>query len=86
MRETWTTPTRPRKKFTDASLFCDEPHSCRWEGKWGNDIHDIPRLNDQAPAGPDQTCACEGDVLGEGELFGGPVEVGDAGKDEAPLL
>jgi len=55
-------------------------------GKWGNDIHDIPRFNDQAPAGPDQTCACEGDVLGEGELFGGPVEVGDAGKDEAPLL
>ena len=55
-------------------------------GKWGNDIHDIPRLNDQAPAGPDQTCACEGDVLCEGELFGGPVEVGDAGKDEAPLL
>jgi hypothetical protein len=55
-------------------------------GKWRNDIHNISRLNNQAPAGPDQTCACEGDVLCEGELFGGPVEVRDAGEDEAPLL
>ncbi len=48
-------------------------------------VHDIPRLNDQAPAGPDQACACQSHVLCEGELFGGAVEVGDAGEDEAPL-
>jgi hypothetical protein len=49
------------------------------------EIHNIPRLNDQAPAGPDETCACQGHVLCEGELFGGAVEVGDASEDEAPL-
>jgi len=49
-------------------------------------IHDISRLDDQAPTSPDQTCGSQGDVLCEGELFGRAVEVGDAGKDEAPLL
>ena len=78
MRETWTTPTRPRKKFTDASLLCAlaPPNQTRgmidlmnglgvkmgelegkgereWEG-----AHDVSRLDDQAPASPDQPCAC----------------------------
>jgi hypothetical protein len=50
------------------------------------EVHDVSRLDDQAPAGPDQACTCEGDVLCEGELFGGAVKVRDASEDEAPLL
>jgi len=47
--------------------------------------HNVSRFDDQAPAGPDQTCGCQGGVLCEGELFGGTVEVGDASEDETPL-
>jgi hypothetical protein len=50
------------------------------------DIQDITRFNNQAPTSPDHACGCEGHVLGEGELFGGAVEVGDSGYDEAPLF
>lgn len=41
--------------------------------------------DDEAPAGPDGTCAHEGKVLGEGEGFGGAGEVGGAGEDHAPF-
>lgn len=47
--------------------------------------HNVSRLDDQAPASPDQACAGQGDVLCEGELFSGAVEIGDAGEDECPL-
>jgi hypothetical protein len=43
-------------------------------------------LDDEAPAGPDDTRAGEGEVLGEGELLGGTGEVGDTGEDKTPLL
>lgn len=55
------------------------------EGREGEGVHDISWLNDQAPTSPDQACASEGDVLGEGELFSGAVEVRDTGENEAPL-
>lgn len=45
------------------------------EEREGEGVHDISRLNDQAPTSPDQACASEGDVLGKGELFSGAVEV-----------
>jgi hypothetical protein len=43
-------------------------------------------LDDEAPAGPDDTRAGEGEVLGKGELLGGTGEVGDTGEDKSPLL
>jgi len=49
-------------------------------------VHDISRLDDQAPSGPDQACAGQGHVLCEGELLRRAVEVRDAGEDETPLL
>jgi hypothetical protein len=36
------------------------------EEREGEGVHDISWLNDQAPTSPDQACASEGDVLGEG--------------------
>jgi hypothetical protein len=57
------------------------------EGRWREkNVHDVSGFDYQAPARPDQTCGCQGGVLCEGELFGGAVEVGDTGEDEAPLL
>jgi len=47
--------------------------------------HDISRLNDQAPTGPDQACAGQSDVLRERELFSGAIEVRDASEDKCPL-
>lgn len=39
----------------------------------------------EAPAGPDETGAGEGEVLGEGELLSGTGKVRDTGEDESPL-
>lgn len=49
------------------------------------DVQEVARLDDEAPAGPDHAGSGEGEVLREGELVGGTVEVGDAGEDESPL-
>lgn len=35
-------------------------------------------LDDQTPPGPDDACRRESNVLGQGELLGGAVKVGDA--------
>lgn len=51
----------------------------------GKDVQDVTRFDNQAPASPDCACGCERCVLGQGELLGGPVEVGDSGDDKAPL-
>jgi hypothetical protein len=45
----------------------------------------VSGLNDEAPAGPDQTSSHEGTVLGEGKRFDGTSEIGSTGKDETPL-
>lgn len=45
----------------------------------------VPRLDDEAPAGPDQTSGSQGSVLGERELVGGTGEVSSTGEDETPL-
>jgi len=39
-------------------------------------VQDVSGLNDHAPSGPDEACAGNGEVLGQGELFGWAVEVG----------
>ena len=49
------------------------------------DEQDISRLDDQAPARPDHASGCESDILGEGQLLGRTVEVGDAGNNDAPF-
>jgi hypothetical protein len=46
----------------------------------------VARLDDEAPASPDQTGGGQGGVLGEGEVLCGTGEVGGAGEDETPLL
>jgi len=60
----------------DADEAEEEVYGCK---------HDVSRLDDQAPASPDQTRGCKSDVLCKGKLFGRAVEVGDACEDEAPL-
>lgn len=50
-----------------------------------DDIQDVTGLDNQAPAGPDSTGAHQGDVLGEGQLLGRAIEVGDTGDDQSPL-
>lgn len=61
----------------------------RWDvssgGGGGGAVQHVLGADDEAPASPDETGACEGEVLGEGELLGGTGEVGDTGKDERPL-
>lgn len=52
----------------------------------GVGIQNIPGLDDEAPTGPDDARAGQGEVLGEGELLGGTCEVGDAGDNERPLV
>ena len=47
--------------------------------------NDVLGADDEAPAGPDCACAHEGEVLGEGEGFGGAGEVGGAGGDHGPF-
>lgn len=42
-------------------------------------------LDDEAPAGPDDTRGRQGAVLLQGELLGRASEVGDTGDDEGPL-
>lgn len=42
-------------------------------------------LDDEAPAGPDETGGGQGAVLLQGELLGRAGEVGDTGEDEGPL-
>lgn len=42
-------------------------------------------LDDEAPAGPDETRGGQGAVLLQGELLGGAGEVGDTGEDKGPL-
>jgi hypothetical protein len=46
---------------------------------------DVLGADDEAPAGPDSAGAHEGEVLGEGERFGGAGEVRGAGEDHAPF-
>lgn len=53
---------------------------------WIGNLQDVTGLDDQAPAGPDGTSAHQSSVLGERELLGGTVEVGDTGDDKGPLL
>ena len=45
----------------------------------------VLRLDDQAPAGPDETGGSQGAVLGEGELLGRARKVGDTCEDETPF-
>jgi hypothetical protein len=45
----------------------------------------VLRLDNEAPASPDDTGAGQGEVLSEGELLGGTSEIGDTGKDKSPL-
>ena len=45
----------------------------------------VARLDDEAPASPDQTGGGQGGVLGEGEVLCGTGEVGGTGEDETPL-
>lgn len=85
MRETCTTPTIPRKKLTAARL--NEPVSTdsgQARDRIGH-VQVVLGLDDQAPAGPDDTGGRQGGVLGEGELLGGTGKVGDTGEDESPL-
>lgn len=49
------------------------------------DVQVVLGLDDEAPAGPDETGAGEGKVLRQGELLDGAGKVGDASDDEAPL-
>ena len=42
-------------------------------------------LDDQAPAGPDETGGSQGGVLGERELLGWARKVGDTCEDETPF-
>jgi hypothetical protein len=42
-------------------------------------------LDDEAPAGPDNTGTGQGEVLSEGEVLDGTSEVGDTGEDKSPL-
>lgn len=53
--------------------------------RWGEHAQVVLRLDDQAPASPDETCAGQGKVLRKGELLNGTGKVGNAGNDEAPL-
>lgn len=61
--------------------------SCGWDRNRGTGavIQVVLGLDDEAPAGPDDAGAGQGEVLGEGELLGGTSKVGDAGEDESPL-
>lgn len=52
----------------------------------GRFVQVVLGLDNQTPSGPDDTRASQGNVLGDGELLSRAREVGDAGKDEAPLL
>jgi hypothetical protein len=47
---------------------------------------EVARLDDEAPASPDQAGGRQGGVLGEREVLCGTGEVGGAGEDETPLL
>ena len=53
------------------------------EGK--GDAQVVLGLDDQAPAGPDETSGSQGTVLGERELLGRARKVGDTCEDEAPF-
>ena len=48
-------------------------------------VQKVSGLNDEAPAGPDQTSSHEGTVLRERKRFDGTSEVGSTGKNETPL-
>jgi hypothetical protein len=112
IRQTWVSPTRPRKKLTAARLKGDvsggseqrrdwapapaQMHACAswkslWRVVWGksgwtrNYSQIVLGLDDEAPAGPDDTGRGQSKVLGDGELLYGTGEVRDAGEDEGPL-
>lgn len=48
-------------------------------------IQDVLWLDDQAPTSPDCTGTCESNVLSQGKLFCGTVEIGYTGEDNRPL-
>lgn len=85
MRETCTTPTTPRKKLTAARLHNSISTSFGQARDRIGHVQVVLGLDDQAPAGPDDTGGRQGGVLGEGKLLGGTGKVGDAGEDESPL-
>lgn len=45
----------------------------------------VARLDDEAPAGPDQASRGQGGVLRQREVFGRTGEVGGAGENKSPL-
>lgn len=53
--------------------------------RWGFNVQNISRFDDEAPSSPDGASACQGEVLRQGELFGRPREVADSGNDDGPL-
>lgn len=48
-------------------------------------VQKVSGLDDEAPAGPDQTGSHEGGILTQGERFGGTGKVCGTSKDETPL-
>lgn len=52
----------------------------------GENVQNVLRLDDQAPACPDSAGASEGSVLGKGEGLCWACEVGNTSKDEGPLI
>jgi len=46
---------------------------------------DVPRLNDEAPSGPDGACGHESGILSQREGFSRTSEIGDTSEDETPL-
>lgn len=55
------------------------------KGRYGDVVQVVLGLDDQAPTGPDETGAGQGEVLGERELLGRTSEIGNTSEDKSPL-
>lgn len=80
-------PTVPRKKLTAASLLQHISHTLlsTVRSSYGG-ARIVFGLDDQAPAGPDQTRGGQRHILVHRKILDGAVEVADARDHYAPLL